>query len=52
MGAAVKPFPHDNLGENFVIRPEVRYDYSQNAIFNAGSNFDQWTFGVDAFFQF
>jgi hypothetical protein len=52
VGLAIKPFPHDNLGQNLLIRPELRYDYSENAIFDGGNRFDQWTAAVDAIFTF
>jgi hypothetical protein len=35
-----------------VIRPEVRYDYAQEGIFDGGTDHDQLTFGVDAIFTF
>jgi hypothetical protein len=35
-----------------VIRPEVRYDYSQEAFFDSGSDHSQFTAAVDAIFTF
>jgi hypothetical protein len=52
VGVAVKPWPHDDLGQNFVIRPEVRFDYAENGIFDGGTDHYQWTAAVDAIFTF
>jgi hypothetical protein len=35
-----------------VVRPELRYDYSDEGIFDGGTQNDQWTVAVDAFFTF
>jgi len=51
-GVSIHPMPTNALGSNLVIRPEVRYDYAQNAIFDGGTDFDQLTVGVDAIFTF
>jgi len=48
----VKPMPHNNIGQNLVIRPEVRLDYSERAFFNGGAKNYQATFGIDAYFMF
>lgn len=48
----IKPFPSDPVGQNLVIRPEVRYDYSNKDYFKSGTRHDQLTFGVDAYFTF
>jgi len=52
VNCALKPFPDDNVGQNLVIRPEVRYDYSNKGFFRAGTHHDQLTFGIDAYFVF
>lgn len=52
LGLAIKPFPQNELGSNITFRPEVRYDYSQEAIFDAGSQHDQFTVGADILFTF
>lgn len=51
-GVSIRPFAQDALGSNLVIRPEVRYDYAQEGIFDGGTDHDQLTFGVDAIFTF
>jgi hypothetical protein len=51
-GVSIKPFPDNALGSNLVIRPEIRYDYAQDAIFDGGTDHDQVTVGVDAIFTF
>jgi hypothetical protein len=52
LNVAIKPLPDDNIGSNLVIRPEVRYDYSDKNFFKGGTRHDQFTFGVDAYFTF
>lgn len=49
-GVTVTPFPSDDLGQNLKIRPEVRWDYAENAIFD-GQN-SQFTVGIDAYFTY
>jgi hypothetical protein len=52
VGAAISPLPNDPVGSNLVIRPEIRYDYSDKNFFSAGARHDQWTLGIDAYFVF
>jgi hypothetical protein len=52
LNVAIKPLPDDNIGSNLVVRPEVRYDYSNTAFFKGGTRHDQFTFGIDAYFTF
>jgi hypothetical protein len=52
VGLAIKPFPNHDIGQNLVIRPELRWDYSETGIFNGGTDNNQWTAAVDAFFTF
>ncbi len=52
VGTAIKPFPSDNLGQNLVIRPEIRFDYADKAFFDAGTDHYQFTFGIDAYFTY
>ena len=51
LGVAIKPFPNNNILSHLLIRPEVRYDYSDRPVFNAGDH-NQWIFSVDALFTF
>jgi hypothetical protein len=51
-GLAIHPMPSNKYGQNLVVRPEIRYDYSDNSIFDAGTQFDQWTVGIDAYYTF
>ena len=48
----IKPFAGDPIGQNLMIRPEVRYDGSTDPFFKNGSSRGQFTFGVDAYFTF
>jgi hypothetical protein len=50
LGVAIKPWPDNEIGSNLVIRPEVRYDYSEEGIFD-GQN-DQVTVAADVIFTF
>jgi hypothetical protein len=52
VGVAIHPFPNDDLGSNLVIRPELRVDYSENGIWDGGTDHYQWTAAVDAIFTF
>ena len=52
VGVAIKPLPHDNIGQNLTIRPEVRGDYAAKRFFDAGKDYYQVTFGMDAYFTF
>jgi len=52
LNLAIKPFPSDALGQNLLIRPEIRYDYSDKNFFKGGTHHDQLTFGIDAYFTF
>ena len=49
LGLSITPFPK-TLGQNLVIRPEVRFDYAEDRVFNG--DYNQFTFGLDAYFTF
>lgn len=49
-GVMITPFPDDNIGSNLSFRPELRYDFADEDIFDDGE--DQLTFGIDAIFWF
>ena len=51
LGVAIKPWANHELGSNLVIRPEVRYDYAQEGIFDGGEE-DQITVAADVIFTF
>jgi hypothetical protein len=50
VGLDVTPLPHCPVGRNLTIRPEVRFDFSDDDVFQGESH--QYTFGVDAIFKF
>ena len=50
LGVALHPFK-DKIGANLVIRPEIRGDLSDKAVFNSGRNKSQATVAVDAVFS-
>lgn len=51
-GLAITPLPNDRWLQSFVVRPEIRYDYAQTPFFDGGSQHDQWTLGIDAYYAF
>jgi hypothetical protein len=50
VGVTIKPFANHEIGSNLVFRPEIRYDYAQEGIFD-GQN-DQITVAADVIFTF
>jgi hypothetical protein len=52
LGVTLTPFAEDELGQNLKIRPEVRYDYSDNDFFDGLTANSQFTFAIDAVFNF
>jgi hypothetical protein len=52
LGVAIHPFPDDALGQNLVVRPELRADYADKDYFNAGTKHFQASFGIDAYFTY
>jgi hypothetical protein len=51
LGVAIRPAPHHSILKNLLFRPEIRYDWSDKALYDTGSH-DQLTFSVDALFTF
>ncbi|HEY7120290.1 MAG TPA: outer membrane beta-barrel protein [Tepidisphaeraceae bacterium] len=49
VGLDVVPFAKDPIGRNLIIRPELRFDFSDDDVFNGESH--QYTLGVDAIFK-
>jgi hypothetical protein len=49
LGLSIHPLT-DKIGQNLVIRPEIRGDYSNRAAFNGGRNKSQATIALDAIF--
>ncbi len=52
LGLGIKPAPSDKYLSNLLIRPEIRYDYSEDGIFDGGAEDSQWTAAIDAIFTF
>lgn len=50
LGLTITPFPTDNIGSNLKIRPELRYDYADKAVFGGDNN--QLTFALEGYFTF
>lgn len=57
LGVTITPFPKDPWGQGLIIRPEIRYDYSEDNIFDyststSGGFRDQFTLGIDVIYKF
>lgn len=52
VGVTITPFPNDQYGQYFKVRPELRADYSSRAFFDGFSKHEQFTFGIDAIYNF
>jgi hypothetical protein len=51
VGVAVTPLPNNWVFQGLVIRPEVRYDYADEAVFDF-ENFGQLTASMDIYWKF
>ncbi|QOV91156.1 porin [Humisphaera borealis] len=51
-GLSIRPFAHDALGQNLVIRPEIRFDYAEKKFFDGATDRYQLTAAIDAIFSF
>lgn len=52
LGLNIKPFPNAKYVSGLMFRPEVRYDYANDAIFDGGSDHSQITVGGDVILTF
>jgi hypothetical protein len=52
IGVTIVPFVDHEIWRNFMIRPELRYDYSQDEVFDGGASKGQVTASIDAIFKF
>jgi Putative beta-barrel porin-2, OmpL-like. bbp2 len=54
LGVTITPMPKDAILKNLSIRPEIRYDFSEDHVFKAGNGTfkDQLTFAADVIFKF
>ncbi len=52
IGLTITPFSSDANLKGLAIRPELRWDYSDHATFQSGTQNDQWTAAVEAYFAF
>ena len=50
-GVAIKPFPKNKFLDRLILRPELRYDFSDHSVFNNRSH-NQLTFSTDMLFTF
>ena len=51
IGVTIKPMPKDKIGQNLIIRPELRGDWCNKGAFNGGASKSQATFGIDVVFS-
>ena len=51
VGVAVTPLPNNPIFQSLTIRPEVRYDYADEAVFDF-ANFGQLTASMDIYWKF
>lgn len=52
LGVTIKPFPDSAIGSGLLIRPEVRWDHSDEPFFGNGQDHNQATLAVDVIFNF
>jgi len=52
LGLQLTPFPNDVLASNWKIRPEIRVDYADDAIFDNGTGNSQFTAAIESYFMF
>jgi len=53
LGVSLKPLADANATvAGLTIRPEARWDYSDHAAFNEGTQNDQWTAAIEAYFSY
>ncbi len=52
LGATITPLADSEVGKNWKIRPEIRWDYAQDDIFNGGADDNQLTAAVETYFAF
>lgn len=50
-GVTIRPVPNHQFLRNLIVRPELRYDWADQAVFDGG-NWDQLTAAVDAVFSY
>jgi hypothetical protein len=51
-GLNIVPFPKDEYGKNFMIRPEIRWDYALDTVFDDNNRATQITLSADLIYKF
>jgi hypothetical protein len=51
-GLNIVPFPKDEYGKNFMIRPEIRWDYALDTVFDDDNRETQVTISADLIYRF
>jgi hypothetical protein len=52
LGVTVHPLPADKYLSGLAIRPEGRFDYADHSAFNEGTQHQQWTAAIEAYYSF
>jgi hypothetical protein len=52
LGVDIHPLAANKNFASLRVRPEIRYDYANDAFFAGGAKHDQWTAAIDAIFGF
>jgi hypothetical protein len=52
LGVAVTPFPTDKILKNFLVRPELRADYSDEPAYSNGNEHEMYTAALDMIFKY
>jgi len=52
LGFKITPFTANQYLAGLTIRPEARWDYADHGAFNEGTQHDQWTAAIEAYYSF
>lgn len=52
LGVTITPLPHNEIGRNLKVRPEIRWDWSSQDFFDGLTSDNQFTAAVDVIFNF
>ena len=52
VGLKITPWPNDSIAKNLMIRPEIRWDYADDDLFDGNTRNSQFTIACDAIFRF
>jgi hypothetical protein len=52
IGMTIRPWVNDTYGSGLILRPELRWDYATDLIFDGGDDHNQFTFAMDVIYAF